>query len=187
MIFLNDSNYTYITCSVAPPSSVDSSTGWSDRTAAHWPIPPELPNWEDCCVHHSIHKTCYGKPILLCLLMLFLPSGISAPFFSADLFKSYQFVRSLMWPPHNFSCILQRTSSLHYLISLFILFWHTILRLTLYNFFMLNELRIKHIFIFLNFWGFRNSFCGWNKFAWIICSFTSYKVISWQIFFQCGV
>lgn len=133
--FLNDSNYTYITCSVAPPSSVDSSTGWSDRTAAHWPIPPELPNWEDCCVHHSVHKTCYGKPILLCLLMLFLPSGISAPFFSADLFKSYQFVRSLMWPPHNFSCIFQRTSSLHYLISLFILFWHTILRLTLYNIF----------------------------------------------------
>ena len=134
-------------------------TTCSNMTATHLPFPPELPSRKDSpvLIFHST-KHAMKKPILLCLLMLFFA-------YHLYLSKSYQFLKSLRWPPHNsqvFLCISADHKPLlsiwnHYLQHCFGI---PSLDFPYRTLLMLNRLRLKHMFIFLNFWGFQNLFCA---------------------------
>lgn len=156
---LSASDYTCITCSVTPPSS-----------ASSW---PHVQTW----LPHTCpsHLSCPAQWTLL--FPSFIPQNMlwKNPFscvclcsFSAYrlyLSKSYQFLKSLRWPPHNsqvFPCISADLKPLlsirnHYLQHCFGI---PSLDFPYRTHLMLNRLRLKQIFIFLNFWGFQNSFCA---------------------------
>ena len=98
---------------------------------------------------HMLWKTPFSC-VCLCYFLPIMPIYLN-PTHSSDLLGGLliTFPAYFSWPQ----------ASIIYPNSLFIiLFWHTILRLPLYNIFMLNSLRIKHIFIFLNFRAFKIHF-----------------------------
>lgn len=134
-------------------------TTCSDMAAAHLPFPPELPSTMDSAVP-ILHSTKHAmKNPFSCVCLC----SFSA--YRLYLSKSYQFLKSLRWPPHNsqvFPCISADLKPLlsiqnHYLQHCFGI---PSLDFPYRTHLMLNRLRLKQIFIFLNFWGFQNSFCA---------------------------